>query len=315
MMDRRFLLQVGSGAGLASAHRAMAARSAQDWGFRFEDNLWNHDVHVRIQGDIRPGTQLHGFGRGTVNGVLEGEKIRPLFGYFIYSSFRMIKNPDNSYQRLLRELILYFDFTTGQFLDEWDNPYTGERVRVVDVANDPFNVVFSEYFPDPPTFGGLNTEKAPRRPLILNWQMWPNDFVVLENDVHLHYPSALRPEQWPRESPGPMTRVSELYRYFIRAADLADSGLTHIPHNGAWTRVTPWLPWMLMDQAPGHILYQGMFTTARGDDELPPALVARVRDKYPKFLVAPETWVDPSLSSLENYQRFQKPAPARKRAP
>lgn len=312
MIDRRFLLQIGSGAGLASGERALAARSVQDWGFRFEDNLWNHDVHVRIQGDIRSGTQLHGFGRGTVNGVREGEKIRPLFGYFIFSSFRIVRNPDNSYQRLLRELVLYVDLATGQFLDEWNNPYSGERVRVVDVANDPFNAVFSKYFPDPPTFGGLNTEKPPRRPLILNWQMWPNNIVILENDVHLYYPSALRPEQWPRESPGPMTRVSELYRYFIRAEDLANSGLTHIPHNGMWTRVTPWLPWMLMDQAPGHILYQGVFTTAREPDELPSALVARVTEKYPKFLTAPETWVDPSLSSLENYMRFQKPAQAKK---
>ena len=43
----------------------------------------------------------------------------------------------------------------------------GATVRVVDVANDPFNYVISEYFPDPPNYGGLNTEKPPKRPLLM----------------------------------------------------------------------------------------------------------------------------------------------------
>jgi hypothetical protein len=291
--------------------RPANAAASREWGFRFNDPIWNRDAYVRIQGDIKPGTQVHGFASGYVNGVREGEKVRPLMGYFVFSTFRMIKNPDGSYQRLLRELVLYTDLERKQFLEEWDNPYTGERVRVVDVANDPFNAVFSEYFPDPPSYGGLNTERPPRRPLLLPWQMWPNNTVVLETDVHLYYPSAMRPDTWPRESPGPMSRVSEFFRYFVRAEDLANPALTHVPHNGVWGRITPWLPWMLMGQTPGHILYQGMFTTAHRLDDLPSALVARVKDKYPLFLDAPEKWVDPSLSSLENYMKLNRPAPAK----
>jgi hypothetical protein len=31
--------------------------------------------------------------------------------------------------------------------------------------------------------------------------------------------------------------------------------------------------------------------------------------KFPQYQVAPEKWVEPSLSSLENYARTEKPAP------
>ena len=32
---------------------------------------------------------------------------------------------------------------TGQIIDAWDNPFSGERVEVVHVANDPVNTVLS----------------------------------------------------------------------------------------------------------------------------------------------------------------------------
>jgi hypothetical protein len=302
---------LGAGLGALGTTPALAAKSAKEWGFRFDDPIWNRDAWVRVQGDTKPGSQLYGYASGTVIGVREGERLRPLFGFRVFSAFRLVKQPDNSYQRLLRELVFYTDPQTGEILDSWDNPYTKERVRVVDVANDPFNVVFSEYYPDPPTYGGLNKEKPPRRPLILPWQMWPNDTVVLETDIHLYYPSALQPDKWPRESSGPMSRVSELFRYFMRAEDMANPKLTHVPHNGVWARVTPWLPWMLMGQEPGHILYQGMFTTAHDTSEIPENVLQRVKAKYPQYMNAPEKWVDPSLSSLENYARTEKPAPAK----
>jgi hypothetical protein len=69
---------------------------------------------------------------------------------------------------------------------------------------------------------------------------------------------------------------------------------------------------MLMGQAPGHILYSGTFSSRSGIEAVPPAVAKRVLERYPQYQVAPEKWVDPSLSSLENYVRTQKPAPLKK---
>jgi hypothetical protein len=68
---------------------------------------------------------------------------------------------------------------------------------------------------------------------------------------------------------------------------------------------------MLMGQAAGHCSYECFMGTADSLDDVDPILVAHVREKNPDYLTAPETWVDPSLSSLEHYAREQQPAPAK----
>jgi hypothetical protein len=76
-------------------------------------------------------------------------------------------------------------------------------------------------------------------------------------------------------------------------------------------RITPWLPWMLMGQAPGHILYDGVFRADKTLDYHRPDVIARIREKYPQYLTAPTRWYGPSLSSLEHYTLEQKPAPVK----
>lgn len=276
----------------------------------FDDNVWCRELLARIEGDTAPGKFVNGHVTGVVHGVRDGEAVRPLFGFEVFSALRVLKQPDGSYQRLCRELVFYSDPATGDLLDEWDNPYTGERVRVVDVANDPFNYVISEYFPQPPSYGGLNAAKRPPRPLSLKWGLMNGNTVAVDRDIHLFYKNALEPAKWPRESAGPMNRVSELFRIFMRLEDVENPALTHLPHTGVWSRITPWLPWMLMGPAPGHIYYMGRYSSIK-PEEAPPKVLARVKERYPSYLVAPEKWVEPSLSSLENYARTQKPAPAR----
>lgn len=276
---------------------------------RFKDPVWNRETTARIEADTAPGKFVNGYVTGTVMGVRDGEAVKPLMGFEVFSSIRVLKQGNGDYQRLCRELIFYRNLATGELMDEWDNPYTGERVRVVDVANDPFNYVISEFYPDPPNYGGLNTEKPPRRPLIRDWTLLDHDTVVLTSDIHLYYRNALDPAKWPRESSGPMNRVSELFRYVIDRRDLEDESLTHLPHTGVWNRITPWLPWMLMGQTPGHIVYAGTFSTVAGLHVVPARVAERVRSRFPSYAVAPERWVDPSLSSLENYARTQTPAP------
>jgi hypothetical protein len=312
-LSRRHALTGGAALGLAAAAgSATAASGRKSRGktipLAFNDPIWNRETRARIEGDIAPGKFVHGYATGVVHAVLDNQPVKPLFGFDVFSGLRVIRQPDGSYQRLCRELVFYRDLKTGQMLDQWDNVLTGERVRVVDIANDPFNYVISEFFPDPPSYGGLNTDKPPKRPLLLNWSL-AGDTVCHESDIHLYYRNALDPAKWPRESSGPMNRVSELFRYFMRREDVENPEKTHIPHNGVWARITPWLPWMLMDGAPGHIYYMGRFGTIEEPEMAPAPVLARVKERWPLYLTAPDKWVDPSFSSLEDYARTQKPQP------
>lgn len=278
---------------------------------RMKDPAWNRDAFARLQGNLDFGKVKHGWYAGTVCGVRDGEAVRPIMGFEGFSSTRLVDNGDGSYQKLLREVVYYKDLETGEILETFVNPYTGEEVKVVHVANDPFNIVIEKYYPKGPSYGGLRDDSVEeRRPMILPWKITSSDTVTLATDIHLYYPSALQPDEWPRESSGKFVRVSEMFRYIIPRKDL-ESSKTSVVYSGAWSRINPWMPWMLMGQAPGHTFYMG---TMGGYDNLDMLsdTARRYAEKHnPEYFDAPTKWEEPSLSSLEDYARTQKPAPVK----
>ena len=294
---------LGGGVQSALAHPTMPVR--------FNDPEWNRDALARLQGNLSFGKVKYGSYSGTVCGVRDGEAVRPIMGYEGFSATRLVDNGDGSYQKLLREVLYYTDLATGDILERYTNPYTGEVVKVVPVANDPFNLVLEKYYPKSPSYGGLRAADEARRPMLLPWRITKPDTVTLATDIHMYYPSALQPEKWPRESAGKSVRVSELFRYVIAKEDLEDPSLTSVEFTGTWSRVTPWLPWMLMGQAPGHILYMGFMGGYDNLNMASDAVIKYAQKHHPKFFDAPAEWVEPSLSSLEDYARTQKPAPVK----
>ena len=98
-----------------------------------------------------------------------------------------------------------------------------------------------------------------------------------------------------------------------RLADLQNRELTSVDYRGSWHRVTPWLPWMLMGQAPGEVFCVCHMGSTRNLEEIfPPALLDYAARHHAKFFTAPERWTDePSLPGLEQYARTQKPMPVR----
>ncbi len=308
-MTRRESLGLAAGAGVLAASAAVADTPPLVTRIDFKDPKWNRDTFARLDMDVDPAKEKVGWLKGTVYGVRDNEPVRSLFINEGFSVVRSKRLPDGSWRRMLREIVFYRDIETGEILKTWKNPYTKETVEVVPIHNDPFNYTISEFYPEPPSYGGLNTVKPPRKPFLLNWSEGPNDTLILQTDIHLYYPSALRPDAWPRESPGPFSRVSELFLYVVKRGDVENPHLTSLPLVGSWSRITPWLPWMLMGGAPGNINYFNTFSTVSGIEALPSDLVAAAREVSPKFLSAPTEDYGPSLSSLENYARFEKPAP------
>lgn len=276
----------------------------------FKDPKWTRDTYARLDGDIAPGAEKCGWIRGKAFGVRENEKVRLLFNVEGFSFVRINRLSDGSWRRLLREVVFYRDIDTNEILTEWINPYTCEKVKVVPIANDPFNFTISEFVPEPPSYGGLQQAKREPEPFLQDWQYGPDGTMILNTGIDMIYPSALQPDKWPRESSGPMNRVSEQFIYVVKQADVENPNITHIPQTGSWSRITPWLPWMLMGQAPGHMTYFTHFATIPdGEKGLPKDIVAAARAMDEKWLHAPIEDYGPSLSSIENYAREHKPAP------
>ncbi|GAA6184939.1 MULTISPECIES: DUF1838 family protein [Alteromonadaceae] len=321
---RDFLLNSGKiliGGGVAASGTLALAGCATDrpakpfkasGALPYHDPEWNRDAMARLQGDLDFGKQKFGYFAGIVNGVRPNEKVKPLFGFEGFSYARLIDEGNGVYGKVLKEVGFYTDLETGDVLEEWTNPYTNETVKVVPVANDPFNYKLTPYVPEGPSYGGLIKTEKKKIPMLYPWKETPNNTVTLNRHIHLFYPNALQPDTWPRESSGPMNRVSEMFNYVINKDDLANPDLTSIQYSGAWSRITPWLPWMLMGQAEGHCFYDCEMGGYNSSEILSPKIRAYAEKHYPEYFEAPTEWYGPSLSSLENYARQQKPAPVKK---
>ena len=315
MQRRNFL---AAGAGLATAALGSPALTADAPSLTgpyidLTTGKGNMLLRARMAGDLDESKVKYGSVTGIVSGVRPKEKIKDLFGFEVVSVARNERQPDGTYRNYHRESVLYTDLATGDILTHYTNPYTDERVRVVDVINDPWNIHIAEYVNvGGPSYGGLNEEaNAGRREYILNWSHAGNGLITALTTINLYYPSALQPDKWPRESSGPMNQVSECYTHVVNLADAQNKDLTSLKKTGTWSRVTPWLPWMLMGQAPGHCLYQSTVTTLDGIDGFRKPVLAHMEKHHPHMLEAPppESWEKPNLSSIEWYARTQQPAP------
>lgn len=279
----------------------------------FMNPRWNRDSWARIQGDMDSSKERIGHCSGVILGVKPGEKVRPLLGFQTFLATRLIPLPDGNIRRLNKEVIFYTNLNRlgqpGEIIEEWENPWTKEKVKVVQVFNDPFNYTISDtLILAPEDFPG-DKSKLPKIPLIFPWQELNGDTLVLSTDMHLNYPNPLQPDKWKRESSGPMAQVSEMMRYFVSRKDLENPNLTAVPYTGTWHRITPWLPWMLMGQTPGHCLYTSTITGFDTIEKLPKVVLDYARKHCPTLLSAPTEDYGPSHSSLEHYARDQKPAP------
>lgn len=320
MLRRRFL---AGGAGLAAAGAVTQANVAHAVDaptltgpyIDLTTGKGNMILRARMAGDLDESKVKYGAVTGIVSGVRPGEKVSDLFGFEVVSVGRNERQPDGTYRNLHRESILYTDLATGDILTEYLNPYTDEKVRVVDVTNDPWNIHIAEYINvGGPSYGGLNEEaNAGREEYILNWSHSGNGMITALTNINLYYPSALQPDKWPRESSGSMNRVSECYTHVLSLADAQNENLTTVKKSGTWSRVTPWLPWLLMGQAPGHCLYQSTVTSLDGIDGFKKNVLAHMEKHHPHMLEAPppESWDKPNLSSIEWYARTEEPAPMR----
>jgi len=322
--DRRSLLGSGLGmAGLAMGGGMMAPPPAEAAVKKIEgaslkgpylDLTTPHGAMMtiaRLSGNL-DGSTRYGWYDGYVMAVRAGGPIRNLFGFKGFSCAKLLPLPDGApgYRKVLREVGYYYDLETGKIMDEWLNPYTNETVKVVHITNDPFNNEIRETVPPGPTFGGLNTVKREPKPFLIDFKV-QGDRLIFQRHIHLYYPNALDPKTWPRESNGPMVQASEFYFHNVSIDDIQNKDLGGVRNWGTWSRVTPWLPWMLMGPTDGQLLYMTFMGSFPRLEDVPEDMRKYAEQHHPKFLEAPAQWEEPSLSSIENYKRMQKPAPVK----
>lgn len=274
---------------------AAMALSPQAHALDLQSEAGSLEAMVKLRCSLDPQQEEILWWAGTLFAQEPGKKAAPLMGFEGYNICRAEKQSDGVWRLYTRELTFYRDLKTGKIIDSWDNPLSGERNEVVQVANDPVNTVLN----------------APGRPLHLPW-VEAGDEVMLTLNIPLAYPNPLQPAEFPAESSGPTYMGSEHFMFFAPRAAMEDPALKSVPVTYGWTRVGPWLPWMKLGTRPGSLLYIAQGNKRASVDELPADIRELVRSKYPEYARAPETWVQPNMTSWSYYKQLQQQRAAEK---
>lgn len=327
-MERREFLAAGA-AGAAAMALSSAPAAAKHHGMKKPSGVErslvganydlttaaaNREISAKINGNTDMKSNKYGWFKGIVQGVRPGEGLRDLVGFTGFSVARLSptlpeEGEDPGYRKILNEVGFYTDLKTGEILEEWHNPYLDEKVRVVPIANPAFNHTITDYYFQPPSYGGLNSgDVRPKKPYLLDWDRRDDD-LTLASRINLYYPAALQPDKWPRESGSKFNQVTENFLYNLDWNEIQNPDATSISARGTWMRTTPWLPWMLMGPTPGHCSYSCFFGSEDTIEYADPVALEYAAKNYPEYLEMSATWDTISLSSLEWYEREQKPAP------
>lgn len=173
----------------------------------------------------------------------------------------------DGYRLVSRELLLYLDPDTNEILSTWDNPWSGETVDVLHVANDPVN--FTSYV------------NGPRGPLRWNGQSTDGGW-WFTNTVPLFYSNPLASE-FQREIGGTY-HATEMFNFFGNEADVLDPDTTTADVHVGWVRMSDWLPWMRMQGREGLIYFSTAGRKLEGGyDALPDFFRAEIERHYPEY--------------------------------
>ncbi|MEM8986229.1 MAG: DUF1838 family protein [Pseudomonadota bacterium] len=170
-----------------------------------------------------------------------------------------------------REILLYKDPKTGKVLSKWDNPWSGETVDVLHVANDPVN--FTMYAKE------SDGSALKWRGQIKNglWRQSSTVPLFYKNPLTASYEAEI----------GGAYHATEMFNFFGDADDLLDPDKTTAKTHVSWERMSDWLPWMKMSGRDGIIYMHTAGLKLNAWDELSDTMKAEIRKHYPEYAGPP----------------------------
>ncbi len=202
------------------------------------------------------------------------------------------------YRMVSRELLIYRDPESGETLTTWDNPWSGETVEVLHVANDPVNHSSYEvsWNGEPFEWGGEITEGQ--------WRM--------NITVPLYYPNPLA-SAYEKEIGGTY-HATEMFNFFGDNVDaLLDPNTPEVGRQVGWARISDWLPWMKMAGREGVIYMHTAGLRLSSWDALPESMKSEIEAHYPEYREPPP--LDDERRNVTSWLYYQRVAEGDEKAP
>ena len=188
-----------------------------------------------------------------------------------------------------REILLYQDPKTGEALRTWTNPWTGEEVDVIHVANDPVN-------------------SGPFHPLGPDGRPWPWFGTVKEgrwwitSTIPLFYTNVLGGNY--QEYVGGTYHATEMFNFMGDVDSLVAEDTVSANVEVGWVRMSQWLPWMKMGGRMGVIYMHTAGKKLDDGDNMSEQMREEIANNYPEYAEPPP--VDDDRPNETSWTYFKK---------
>ena len=291
-------------AGLATAAVAGAARAAPSQAGRldFDDPYDNLYAFGKIWAGF-DGPQIGAF-HGLMYARIGTRRLQPLFGYTGTGVMESRRDADGNVWLRGKETGYFTDLATGDILESWDNPFTGERVKVFNFYNPRMGGKLTAEMPrfamggarDEATLmnDGTQRTKDGKVPFLLPFQVFGDD-VMLAWDYAHEYTNPVTPAGWPKASTGPRINPSEHFTFNMPRRELQDRSVPAVRFTAGFSRLSQWWPWMRMgghELAESGVLFGRMFSHKglKNYGDVPPKVLAYIEKHAPDYLEPPKDW-------------------------
>jgi hypothetical protein len=221
---------------------------------------------------------------GAIYAYIPGEKRNRLFKMVGVSVSRCIPVEEGVWDFTSRELTYYLHPETGEILRQWQNPWTGELLTVMHVANNPVQGHFKGKFP----------------------AQVSGDSTTFVFDLFSTYPNPLATDaKFADYSPNPTYQAAELFKITVPTEELLNPEVLSVSKLQLyWDRIGPWVPWMKMGDRPGQLIYSACGGKVNGLDELPQLLKDEINTRVPLYKHAPKAYVEGA--DMTSWTYFEK---------
>jgi hypothetical protein len=222
---------------------------------------------VRVKGALQPvDVPLWYF--GTLYAQMPDGTSTPLLGFQGLELARLTRQPDGAYRLSETMTTCFTDVVTGEFIDEFRNPITGQMNKVAVNAASGESYDFSTTQAKP-LFGNYT---EPARGLGASW-------VESATHVWMSYRRTY-PDVW-------RAPASEYITFHVPRDAFRRSRTSFLPATFFSTTVLPWFRWLEMGTRPGWTLWHANGYKFRSLDELPRPFIAHLQARHPQALVTP----------------------------
>lgn len=214
-----------------------------------------------------------GYLEGIYNGVVDGA-LTPLFGV-ASATFASYRDVDGEYEIRSAEIAYFTDLHTGDVLDSWKNPYTGEVVSVPVSRLPPTtsrigaNLRIDSQAPPVP---GVQVNQSVSPPQFMGREVWFTETIAVLREA-----GANQPAFYYSDSTVLRGRLDEIEKY--RTAP--------VRCDTSYQSVVSWRSWLKMGSHPGCMVGFGNGIYGASMDELPAGWINATKKSRPEILSDP----------------------------